>query len=421
MRRLRSLVRLVAALSWGCLTLAAPALAHESNGTPAAKALFAQGDAAARAGKPADAAAAYRKAADADPDYVDAHQRFIETTQRAEQPGSRTPSVPRLLELYARWAREQPKRAVYQWALGFLTTDADKADEYFRAALSIDPSFARAHFLLARNADIRGDFAAQRAHLKNAVESNPDEPRYLLKYAQAHKRVDPPRFKALALSVVERFPASPSAAEALYSVADASENPERRALFERLRATYPPDKFSYGATAMYDFYDEVTVPSEALSIAQEMAKAQPASRMWARRVALQQAMTSAEALVKEHRFAEALDLLDKTERPSGNHGTTWTLLTAEAAAGAGRVDQAYAALVESTAAAHDDRLKAAAARYAAALNKTPADVDADVWQVRDAKAVPAAPFELPADRGEPAVKLSDYRGRLVLLAFWFPG
>ena len=65
----------------------------ESNGTPAAKALFAQGDAAARAGKLADAAAAFRKAIDADPDFVDAHQRFIEVTQRLERSSSRTPAV----------------------------------------------------------------------------------------------------------------------------------------------------------------------------------------------------------------------------------------------------------------------------------------------------------------------------------------
>ena len=80
--------------------------AGESNGTPEAKALFAQADAAARAGKLADAAAAFRKAIDADPDFVDAHQRFIEVTQRLEKPSSRTPLVARLQELYERLARQ---------------------------------------------------------------------------------------------------------------------------------------------------------------------------------------------------------------------------------------------------------------------------------------------------------------------------
>jgi tetratricopeptide (TPR) repeat protein len=106
-------------------------------------------------------------------------------------PASRTPTVPHLQELYERWAKQHPKRAVYRWALGFMSHEPAKADAFFKEALTIDPAFARAHFLLARNADLRGDWVAQRRHLKAAVDSNPDEPRYLLRYAPAHKTSEP--------------------------------------------------------------------------------------------------------------------------------------------------------------------------------------------------------------------------------------
>lgn len=405
----------------GLVLLPAPLAARESNGTAAAKVFFAQGDAVAKAGKPAEAAAAFRKAIEADPDFVDAHQRFIESTQRAEMPGTRAPTLPRLEALYARWATEHPKVAAYQWGLGFLSSDTSRADAFFRAALKIDPAFARAHFLLARNADLRGDWVAQREHLKAAVESNPDEPRYLLRYAQAHKRSDPPRFRELASSVVQKFADSQAAAEALYNLAVESTGPERRSYFERLRANYPVARFGYGSLAMDDFYDELTAPSEALSLAQDMVKALPASKTWARRVAVQQAMTRAEALVAERKFADALALLNETERPSGGHGTTWVLLKAQAAAGAGQGGQVYTALAESVAAAPDDRVQAALLKYGTELNKTAREIDADVWRLRDGKAVPAAPFQLPTARGGAPVQLSDYRGRVVLLAFWFPG
>ena len=49
-----------------------------------------------------------------------------------------------------------------QWALGFLSQNADTGDVFFKKALAIDPAFARANFLLARNADLRGDWVAQR-------------------------------------------------------------------------------------------------------------------------------------------------------------------------------------------------------------------------------------------------------------------
>ena len=120
------------------------AVGGESNGTPEAKAAFADGEAAAQARKLPDAAAAFRKAIDADPDFVDAHQRYIEITQRQEMPQSRTPTVSRLQELYEGWAREQPSRAVYQWALGFLSPEPDKADVFFKKAIASDPAFARA-------------------------------------------------------------------------------------------------------------------------------------------------------------------------------------------------------------------------------------------------------------------------------------
>jgi peroxiredoxin len=408
-------------LAAGCIWPSTTLTAHESNGTPAAKALFAQGDAAAKASKLAEAAATFRKAIAADPDFVDAHQRFIEVTQRLEMPNSRTPSVARLQQLYERWARQYPKRAVYQWALGFLTPEADKADVFFKKAVAIDPAFARAYFSLARNADQRGDWTAQQQYLKSAVDSNPDEPRYLLQYGIAQKKSDPSRFREIANQVVDRFPTSQSAAQALYYLARDASKPDRRAIYDRLRANYPVDQFGYSASAMYDLYAELTKPSEALLLAREMAKAQPASKSWQTRVTVQEALVRAESLVAEAKFAEALELLEKTPRPSGSHGTTWTLFKAEAAAGSGHADQAYAALLDVAATLPNERVDAALLKYATTLGKAKRDVDADIWGLRDSKAKMAATFELPSSRDDSLVKLADYRGRVVLLAFWFPG
>src|SRR5262245_18404392 len=128
----------------GCL--ATGLAARESNGTPAAKTAFAEGEAAAKASKFPAAIAAFRKAIDADADFVDAHQRLIDMRQRQDVTQNETAGVTRLRQHYERLAREQPKRAVYQWALGVLTPDLAAADALFKKAIAIDPAFARAYF-----------------------------------------------------------------------------------------------------------------------------------------------------------------------------------------------------------------------------------------------------------------------------------
>jgi Tfp pilus assembly protein PilF len=399
---------------------AAGLTARDSAGTPAARAAFDTAEEAARAGKLEDAAAAFRRAIAADAEFIDAHQRLIEVTQRQQLQDAKSESLPRLKRQYEQWARQHPARAVYQVALGLLTKGADQADAYYTKALALDPRSAKAHFLLARNADSRGDWDEQRTHLKAAVENSPDEPRYLMAYAVAHRKSDPDRFRELALQVVAKFPASPVAAEALYNLAEASSNPERREYLDRLRAGYPVNRFPSSASAMNTLYAELTDPAEALALARDMVRALPAAAFWPPRVAAQEGMTQAKTLIGGKQWDEALALLEKTPPPSGIHGTTWTLLKAQAAAGAGHREQAYTALVETTAASPDARVDAALPAYAAELGKTSRDVDADVWRSRDARAKPAAAFSLTSLRDGAPVQLADFRGRVVLLAFWYP-
>lgn len=417
--RLLTLLLVLALGSLGVLLLTRSS-SGESNGTPEARVQFTAGEAARRSGKHAEAVAAFRRAIEIDPDFVEAHAKFIETIHVVESSDSAS-SDRKMKQLYDEWARSSPRRAVYQWARGFVTKDRAEAETLFRAALDIDPRFARAHWSLAQNADLRGDWDARRHHLRAAVEANPEDPLYLIGYAHAHKNSDPDRFRELAEQVVEKFPDSQAAAEALYHLGNESSNPKRGVYFDRLRARYPADRFGYTGLAMDLLYGELEEPAQALAVARDMTRWRPTSQTWARRAAYQEVLTRAEALLAERKFAEANDALEKAERPSSGHSTKWVLLKAEAAAGSGPLETVYAMLVEAVAATPDDRRQAALRKYGALLKKTSQQIDADIWRVRDAKATLAPGFELPNSASGKAVQLSDYRGRIVLVSFWFPG
>src|SRR4051794_7272758 len=126
---------LLAALAAGA---AVPLVARESSGTAAARAAFDKGEAEARAGQLDAAVAAFRKAIAADPDFVDAHQRVIEITQRQQLRDAESTNLPRLQRQYEQSARQHPRRAVYQVALGLLAKEPDRADAYFNKALALD-------------------------------------------------------------------------------------------------------------------------------------------------------------------------------------------------------------------------------------------------------------------------------------------
>ena len=55
------------------------------------------------------------------------------------------------------------------------------------------------------------------------------------------------------------------------------------------------------------------------------------------------------------------------------------------------------------------------------LNCTPAQIEADVWALRDAAAKPAPPFDLGLYTAERKLSLADLRGKVVFVTFWFPG
>ena len=193
--------------------------------------------------------------------------------------GARRPSL-KLTEQYNQWSAKYRRKAVYPWVLGSLNeyNDPALAEKMYREALKLDPSSRRAYNSLSLIDEVRGDLNASREDMRRAVEANPNDPSYLFYYARKFQHVDSAECTRLSLQVVERFPSSERAAQALYWLAaDARDTKIKIHYLEILKEKFPPDKFNWsssGMTMLFTVYDKSDRP-RALALANEMVKLEP--------------------------------------------------------------------------------------------------------------------------------------------------
>lgn len=413
----------------------AAARVSQSSGTPEARRFLAEGDAASKGQERAKAIEAYRKAIDADPYFLDAHSKYMasqRSTALDPATGKRNEDttkavVAELKQFYAGLAVAQPANAVFQWALGQLDgMDYAAAERHYRRALDIDPGFAQPYQELALIADFRGDNAQEVEYRKKATELNPENPDYAFYYASATKALDRARYRTLSLQVAERFPAHERGAQALYWLA--FETPDRDgkiAMLERLRRDFPPDTFSWSSSGMSLLADAYTDSDldKALALAEAMAHvgaSKTAQKEWQQRADFLRSAVDGRALIGKGQASEALARLEAAPALRYANTTVIELLKAEARDTSGDSTKAYEGLVAVVAKEPSDQLNAALKHYAAKLRKTPADVSADLWKVRDAQAKPAPAFTLPDYPDGKPVSLEDYKGKVVLINFWYP-
>jgi thiol-disulfide isomerase/thioredoxin len=96
------------------------------------------------------------------------------------------------------------------------------------------------------------------------------------------------------------------------------------------------------------------------------------------------------------------------------------IATARAQGRAGQLDAAYGDLLKVFAPTPGPKLESALYAYGKRLGKDAAAVDREVWALRAAAAKPATPFSLDSFIDSKKISLSDFKGKVVLLDFWFP-
>ena len=413
----------------------------------ASKASYDEGEREFRERNVAEAVTHFRTAIELDPNNTQAHQMFIfafqdlgrseisaELDEDARNTAMKTAadeSFESLLALYREWSQDSPGSAAYKWAIGqlYMYRDYDKVRQYTNEALALDPGLSDGYSTLALMADVSGDKGRQLELLKKAVETAPDSPDKAFYYAATLNQIDPALGREKSLEVAERFPESERGAQSLYWLAYRSgDREERISVYERLRATYPPEEFDWsgsGMTQLADLYSE-SQPEKALALAEQMVAAtaeEPdgwSATHWNDRLTFQQNVMKGNELIAEGQFQQAVELLQDSTIPRFVNANVFHETRARALDGAGRTVEAYECLLRLAAKEPTDMVRSATLFYAEKLGKREETVKSDVRDVLEADAEEIKDYSFERyDNGE-RVSLSDYRGKVVLLNFWYP-
>jgi Tfp pilus assembly protein PilF len=409
-----------------CAGMPRVGFAQVSKGTPAARAEFERGQAAVTQKQNDVALAAFRKAIEIDPTFFDAHQQFVSQTYQQIGYDKRPEAVAKLRATYGEWVAAQPKNAVLHYFLGTFEENPDKADVHFIRAVELDPKFAQAYQDLSFHAEMRGDNAQARAFLKKAADSAPDDPGYAFYYAFSFDETDLAQWKRLSLALVDRFPTHERAAQALYWLGlRAPTETEKLQYLERLKRDFPAAKFSWSASGMEPLFEAYAKsrPDKAVALAREMTATGPAGDLdrWKALLAIEDALLKARDLVGAKKPGDALAALEALQPPKRASLTQLHLAKANAEHAMGQPQKAYDRLADLVATEPAPDLHAALFAQAKRMNRPPAQVKSDLQARREKQAKPAEEFELENYLDRSKATLQKYRGKVVLLNFWYPG
>ena len=328
---------------------------------------------------------------------------------------------------YAIWMKKFPKLAMVPFGIGsaYERRESPKAKPYLMKAVSLDPKFAEGWEALSSDAERQGEFAESREFREKAIAADPGNVDYLFYYAASFSGTDKPRYVQLSLDLIRDHPKDQRAAQALYWLAVRSEDPaEKMKFWERLYNEYPAAEYNWSASGMDEYFTALLSvdPGKAEKLATEMAEGKDDAEAWKRNKKLAEKISVAKKLLAEKKGKEARQVLGEiTLSKYSSFGPELVLLKAYADDQAGNTLAAYDSVMYSYVKTPKARLKVAVNEYGKKVGKSSEEIEADFWKQIDGIAKPATPFSLMNYYTKATTSLEDYKGKVVLLTYWFPG
>jgi thiol-disulfide isomerase/thioredoxin len=377
-----------------------------------------------------DDLARLRAAVEANPNDLKAHEAYLKAA------GFSRSGDPAVAKQYQAWMQQFPSSPVVPYALGHVYTNKKLAHgkPYFLKALQADPKFIPAYDDLITIAQLTGNDELLMEYVQKARQAAPGNPKYAVLYANSFKEKNFPKYRELTLQLMEDFPGQEAAFEALNSLRLSTKGNirEQIELFERIKEILLKKKeLENGESAALFWYCDLMIefaPEKALALAQTFSGLNhkedryKQGQLFDQYASTARGLMEANALLDKGKVAEASAILEQLSVVPGSSATEYLFLRkVKALAAAGKTVEAYNRVLTAYVKEPSALLYYHLSDLGRKLGKGADKVEQEVWYIRDTASRQAPYFTLLNYQTQKPVSLSDYKGKVVLLTYWFPG
>ena len=376
--------------------------------------------------------AKYKILIEASPDSLSFHNQYIKASGwsgnlywHSDVYKSRYDSVlTGLLGQYKGWIEKFPKSSVVPYAIGSALYEAESplATDYLKKTIDLNPNLAEAYLKLAIDAERWGNREEAKEYMRLASVTDPSNPVYEFYYVMYFDEEDMNVFKEKIYGLAKKFPDHERGAQGLYWLATyTKDNSEKIKIFEDLQSLYAPLKFNWSESGMYGLFSSY-MNTNQIEKALKLAESMQSKQGWKNQMRYATGISAINNLMGKGDYITASDSIRGISKiRMYGAGNKLQLMEAEVTDKSGNTRAAYENLLKVQAKEPTDELLKTIKVYAAKIGKSENEILNDIWVERDKTSKPATPFELGLYTSDNKAKLSDYRGKVILLTFWFPG
>jgi len=331
---------------------------------------------------------------------------------------------------YEKLAKDNPNKAVYPLILANMNQyEPVKMQEYLYKAQQLEPNNIDVLKTVAQFEKLKGNNARANELFKKISDQDPLDEDAAFTYYLSLSDVDLKQFKEKTQEFIKRFPSSERGAFLYSRIADRADESEQVAYLEKLRSAYPPDKNQTSMSGMTDLFSIYlrSSPDKALAFAREILSvaSENDKKEWQSFIDFLTNYKQVDSLLKNNKSSEALQILEKTKLPSRSQATReatirFNLLKASAQAANGQTEAAYEDLKTFYIKSPSDEVRGEMTKLGKNLGKKESQIENEIQTGIAGLAKPFKDFSLGLYDQDKNVSLADYRGKVVLLNFWYP-